>query len=127
MTTKLANNFGIALLILGLAGFTPSLTSHGMLLGIFRVNPATNAFHLFAGAAAIWCAFSSTLAVKAYFRFFGALFGVLAVAGFFSSDERVFEWMATNLADARLNLSFSLIFLAISLVRTRESPVLDMF
>jgi len=78
MTTKLANNFGIALLILGLAGFIPGLTSHGMLLGIFRVNPATNAFYLFAGAAGIWCALSSSLAVKVYFRLFGALFGVLS-------------------------------------------------
>jgi len=125
MTTKLANNFGIALLILGLAGFIPGLTSHGMLLEIFKVNPATNAFHLFAGAAAIWCALSSTLAVKAYFRLFGALFGALAVAGFFSNNERVFECMANNLANARLHLSFALTFLAIGLVRTRESPLPD--
>jgi hypothetical protein len=125
MTTKLANNFGIAFLILGLAGFIPGLTSHGMPLGIFRVNPATNAFYLFAGAAGIWCALSSTLAVKVYFLLFGSLFGVLAVAGFFSSHERLFECMADNSADARLHLSFALTFLAIGLVRTRESPLPD--
>src|SRR5438045_9368574 len=112
MTTKLANNFGIALLILGLAGFIPGLTSHGMLLEIFKVNPATNAFHLFAGAAAIWCALSSTLAVKAYFRLFGALFGALAVAGFFSYKERVFECMGNYFADARLQCRFAFLYSA---------------
>jgi hypothetical protein len=123
MTTKLANTFGIALLILGLAGFTPGLTSNGMLLGIFQVNQAQNAFHLFAGAAAIWCTLSSTLAVRAYLRFFGAVFALLAVAGFFSDDGTVFGYMANNLPDAWLHFSFALVFVATSLLRTRE-PVL---
>jgi hypothetical protein len=124
MTTKLANTFGIALLILGLAGFTPGLTSHGMLLGIFQVNQAQNAFHLFAGTAAIWCTLSSTLAVRAYFRFFGALFAVLAVAGFSSDNEKVLGYMANNLPDAWLHLSFALSFLATSLLRTCEPMLL---
>jgi Domain of unknown function (DUF4383) len=124
MTTKLANTFGIALLILGLAGFTPGLTSNGMLFGIFQVNQGQNAFHLFAGTAAIWCTLSSTLAVRAYLRFFGALFAVLAVAGFFSDDGTVFGYMANNLPDAWLHFSFALVFVATSLLRTRE-PVLS--
>jgi hypothetical protein len=123
MTTKLANTFGIALLILGLAGFTPGLTSNGKLLGIFQINQAQNAFHLFAGTAAIWCTLSSALAVRAYFRFFGALFAILAVAGFFSDNGTVFGYMANNLPDAWLHFSFSLLFVASSLFRTRE-PVL---
>ena len=81
------------MLILGLAGFIPGLTSHAMLLEIFKVNPATNAFHLFAGAA--------------------------------RDLVRLFECMANNLANARLHLSFALTFLAIGLVRTRESPLPD--
>ncbi len=94
-----------------------------MLLGIFQVNQAQNAFHLFAGTAAIWCTLSSTLAVRAYFRFFGALFALLAVAGFFSDNGKVLGYMENNLPDAWLHFSFALVFVATSLLRTRE-PVL---
>jgi len=81
MTKIFADIFGVLLLLLGILGFIPEVTPHGMLLKIFQVNHSLNFIHLFSGIAALWCGLSSTLAARVYFRFFGLLYGLIAVMG----------------------------------------------
>lgn len=102
MVQKLAWVFGIVFLVVGLAGFVPSLTQGGMLLGIFEVDPLHNVIHLLSGALAIGAVLAGNYA-RLYFQVFGVVYAVVAVVGFMQGDT-VLGLISTNMADHLLHL-----------------------
>ena len=116
--------FGALLLLLGILGFIPEVTPHGMLLKIFQANHSLNFVHLFPGMAGIWCGLSSSLAAKVYFRFFGFVYALFAVMGLFARHGIVLGRIANNVADTWLHVAIAIIFLILGLASTQEPATL---
>lgn len=95
----MTNVFGTVLLILGLVGFIPWLTSDGVLLGVFQAAPVNNIFYIISALAAFWAASLSAHAARTYFRIFGAIFLGLAIIGFAMDDGLIFGVIAQTGAD----------------------------
>jgi len=124
MTKRFANIFGVLLLLLGILGFIPEVTPHGMLLKIFQVNHSLNFIHLFSGIAALWCGLSSTLAARVYFRFFGLLYGLIAVMGLYARHGMLLGQITNNMADTWLHVALAITFLILGFAPTREPAAL---
>lgn len=99
--------FGIALVLVGILGFVPSVTPNGHLLGLFHVNALHNLIHLLSGFAALWCGFSSRYHSRLYFQIFGVIYALVAVLGFFYGYEPIFGIIANNIADAWLHVAIA--------------------
>ena len=89
--------FGIILLVVGVLGFVPGITTGHMLLGIFHVNPAHNVVHLLSGAVALWAGSTGVGAARNYFRVFGLVYGLVAVLGFFVGDGLILGLISNNM------------------------------
>jgi Domain of unknown function (DUF4383) len=124
MTKIFANILGALLLLLGILGFIPDVAPHGMLLKIFQVNHGLNFIHLFSGIAGLWCGLSSTLAARVYFRFFGLLYGLIAVMGLYARHGMLLGRITNNTADAWLHVAVAITFLILGLAPTREPAAL---
>jgi len=92
----LAQVLGIVLTILGVAGFL----SDGMLF-LFAVDFSHNLIHLLSGLAAIYATRSHHLS-QWYLMVIGAVYGVLAFAGFLE-DGNILDLFLTNRADDYLH------------------------
>lgn len=105
-TQKWAWTFGIVLLVVGILGFIPGITTDdGHLLGVFHVDTMHNIVHILSGIIALWTAASSASASRMYFRIFGIIYALVMVAGFIQSgDDMVLGVMANNMADNILHL-----------------------
>lgn len=102
MVQKLAWVFGIVLLVVGVLGFVPGITTDMMLLGIFHVDMLHNIIHIVSGLAAIaaaWGMYSSRL----YFQVFGVIYGLVAVVGLVQGDT-VLGLIGINMADNVLHV-----------------------
>lgn len=119
MLRMIAILFGIAFIFGGIAGFLPSFTTDGLLLGYFSVNLLHNLFHIATGVIAIMCAVSHQ-ATKYFFILFGILYGVIAIAGF--SGAEIMSGMQLNMADNVLHVFVAAValFLGFS-ARSRQS------
>jgi hypothetical protein len=114
MINTMATIFGIVFLIVGILGFIPGITDEtGHLLGLFHVNAAHNLIHIVSGLAALIVAGMSARAAVNYFRIFGAIYGLVAVLGFFSGDELILGMVANNQADNWLHVAISAVALAL--------------
>jgi len=107
MTKALAILFGLILLVVGVLGFVPGITTNQMLLGVFHVNPAHNVVHLLSGAIALWAGFTSVGASKNYFRIFGLVYGLVAVLGFFVGDGLLLGLISNNMAITWLHVAIA--------------------
>ena len=88
MTTvqRVAQIFGIVFILVGLLGFTASMSmEHGMLLGMFPVNVVHNIVHILFG---VWglAASRSFSGAKTYGIVGGVIYLVLAVLGWIAPD-----------------------------------------
>lgn len=99
--------FGIFFIVAGIAGFVPALAPDGMLFGLFMVNAVHNIVHVASGAAALICAFTGTGASRKYFQIFGAVYGLVAVLGFFYGNSPLLGVMAHNNHDIWLHILIS--------------------
>jgi hypothetical protein len=107
MLKKFAIIFGAVMLLVGILGFVPGITTDQHLLGVFHVNPAHNVVHLLSGAVAIACGMASGLASQLFFRIFGALYGLVALLGFMGGDRPVLGFVSNNLADSWLHTAIA--------------------
>jgi hypothetical protein len=73
--------------------------------------------------AGIWCGLSSGLAAKVYFRFFGTVFGVAAMMGFFARHGLLLGRITNNRADTWLHLGFAVLFLLFGFAPTQEPAI----
>lgn len=92
----LAQVLGVVLTILGVAGFFSDGT-----LFLFAVDFPHNTVHLLSGLAALYAARSHHLA-QWYLMVFGAVYGVVALAGFLW-DGNILDFFWTNRADDYLH------------------------
>jgi len=109
---KWANILGWVLLVLGVLGFIPGITSGGHLLGIFAVDGLHNTIHLVSGAVFIWAARKDEGTVKMWAKVFGIIYGIIAVLGLFG-EGYVLGFIVNNMADAALHIVIAAIALYI--------------
>lgn len=84
--SKIAIIFGIVLLIVGILGFIPGITSNGLLLGLFAVNTFHNLVHIITGIIGLLAATQEKYA-KLFFQIFGVIYLILGVLGFFMMNQ----------------------------------------
>ncbi|CEA07182.1 hypothetical protein BN1051_00495 [Arthrobacter saudimassiliensis] len=107
--------FGIAFLVLGVAGFIPGLTteygsllfagpdSTAVLLGVFQVSVLHNVVHLLLGFAGLWMARTNSSA-KTYLVGAGILYAVLFLYGLLVPLGSTANFVPFNQADNWLHL-----------------------
>jgi hypothetical protein len=106
-TQKAAKWFGWVILIVGIAGFVPGIvTTSGLELGIFQVDPIHNLIHILSGLIALFCARTLT-ASKTYFKIFGIIYGIITILGFVMMNGMVLGMMM-NTADNVLHIVITL-------------------
>lgn len=108
-TMKFAKIFGWILLIIGILGFVPGITSGGKLLGIFEVDAMHNIIHVASGVVALMMS-KSEMKAKMFFKIFGVIYAVVTVFGFVGSDN-VLGIFGVNLADNLLHTIIALVAL----------------
>lgn len=101
---KWANIFGWVLLVVGVLGFIPGITtSANLLLGIFAVDALHNIVHIVTGAVGIWMARKGEDSAKMFFKVFGVIYAVVTILGFISGGS-ILGYISTNMADNILHL-----------------------
>ena len=109
MIKRIAIVFGALFVLAGILGFMPGDTAfepggeEGRLFGAFAVDDLHNAVHVLTGIAAIAVGLTTEAACRMFFRIFGVIYGLVAVAGFAYGSGPLFGIMANNLADAALH------------------------
>lgn len=103
----LAQVLGIILTILGIAGFFSDGT-----LFLFAVDFPHNTVHLLSGLAALYAARSYHLA-QWYLMIIGAVYGIIAFAGFLW-DGNILDFFWTNRADDYLHAVIAITALVVS-------------
>lgn len=101
---------GLALLLVGISGFVPGVTTagpngHQMLFGVFMVGAFHNVFHLISGMIGLFASTSEKYA-RGYGWMFGLVYAVLAVVGFAIGIGGV------NMADNILHTALAFILLS---------------
>ena len=105
-TQKAAKVFGWIILIVGVISFIPGIVSStGLLLGIFAVDPIHNVIHILTGLLALFSAGSFT-ASKSFFKIFGIVYLIVTLLGLFTGT--VLNLFAVNMADNVLHIVITL-------------------
>jgi hypothetical protein len=125
MAQKLAWIVGIVLTAVGVLGFVPGITSGGMLLGIFEVDTPHNLVHLLTGVIALAVAMGSGAYVSLYFKVFGVVYALVAVAGL-AMGSPVLGLIHANMADHILHLALAAIFLYVGFGMREQTPSMAM-
>ncbi len=96
--------FGIIMVIVGILGFIPQVTPHGLLLDLFHVNVEHNWIHILTGVVSILCGLTSEHASRLYFQIFGIIYALVAILGMFYGDRPILGLIANNTADVVLHV-----------------------
>jgi len=100
-TQKIAMVFGVVMLVVGLLGFVPGITTaDGHLLGIFEVDTLHNIVHILTGILAL--VFMKKNA-KMFFKVFGVVYLLVTIVGFVMGGNILGLFMV-NMADNVLHL-----------------------
>ncbi len=100
----MATIFGWVLLIIGILGFIPGITTDEHLLGIFHVNMMHNLVHIISGLAALYLAMKGEESAQMFFKVFGVIYGVVALLGFVVGDGLLLGFISNNMADTWLHV-----------------------
>ena len=104
--------FAAVFILIGLLGFVPALTPHGLLLGIFRVDTMHNLVHLLSGIVAGAAALSGNRKyIRMYFKIFGCVYLLVTILGFALGGNLIL--FMVNMADNVLHLLIAASALAI--------------
>ena len=109
MAQTLAWVFGVILVVVGILGFVPGITTNNMLLGIFMVDGLHNIIHIVTGLAALAAAWGM-YRTRLFFQVFGVVYAVVAVVGLVQGNT-VLGRITTNMADHILHLALAVVFL----------------
>jgi hypothetical protein len=103
MARTFALVLGVVLLLVGILGFV-LVPDHGLLLGIFAVNPAHNAIHVLTGILGIAAAYGGW--ARTFCQAFGIVYLLVAALGFVAVDAQgmLLGLIHTNMADNILHL-----------------------
>lgn len=108
MLKRAALIFGAVFLVVGILGFVDAVTPPspevpgGLLFGLFAVNGVHNWVHLLSGIVALIVGLRSEAASRIYFRAFGVIYALVALAGIFVG-EGLLMGMAHNMPDVALH------------------------
>jgi len=111
--------FGIVVLLVGILGFVPGITSGGLLLGIFMVDGMHNVVHLLTGILAIAAAMGAGTYAKLYFKVFGVVYALVAVLGFVMGGQVL--GMMMNVPDHLLHVVIAAFALYVGFVM-KDAP-----
>ena len=103
---------GIVLLGVGLWGTFTGGHDHNLI--IFGINGSHNLVHVISGALAIGVSLGSGAYAKAYCVAFGAIYGLVAIAGF-ANISAVVQMLNLNAADNLLHLGIGAVCLLVGL------------
>ena len=122
---------GATILLFGILGFTPGITSHfgdmkfagekpsARLFGVFQVSGLHNLANMLAGLAGLALA-RTWRSARAYLFGTGAFYLAFSLMGFVNHSS----WIPSNNADDWLYLAFSAVLFAIGVAtRSRSEPV----
>lgn len=101
---KITLALGVVYVLIGILGFVPGITSNGLLLGIFAVNPLHNIAHLVLGAVLIWGGTSASY--TSVNKAMAVVFAALVVASFIAP---IVEQLPLNPPDTILHLVSALL------------------
>jgi hypothetical protein len=109
MSHKLLKWVGWLLVLLGVLGFVPGITtSDGLLLGVFEVNAAHNIVNLLIGILAI--VFSGGGSARMAAIIFGLIYAIVGLLGLFSTGD-VLGVLAANSASSWLHIVLAVLLL----------------
>lgn len=111
MLKLLAVLFGLTFIVIGIIGFLPDFKTNDLLFGLFKVNPVHNLIHLGTGVIALLCGLGSRKSSKLFFILFGFIYLAIAIYGFYTGSEMMFDLIAVNQADNFLHLGIALVSL----------------
>jgi flagellar biosynthesis protein FlhB len=111
MLVKAANVLGWVLLVWGVLGFVPGITTDGQLLGMFSVNLAHNVLNIVIGLAALYAAKQGESQSQMMFKTVGVIYAVVAILGFVTGDAPVLGFIANNMADTWLHVVIAVVVL----------------
>jgi len=111
MTKTVATWFGVVLLVVGIMGFIPGITTDNSLFGVFAVNTANNIIHIVVGLLAIWMGMVGEDQSKNFFKVFGVIYALWAILGFISAEEPVLGFLQNNMATTILHVVIALVAL----------------
>ncbi len=121
MVKKTALILGVVLLLVGILGFVPGVTTDGRLLGLFQVNALHNVIHLLTGALGIYVGMMADgKAAKTYFQVFGVVYALVAVLGFVYGDNAILGVVASNMADTWLHVVIAVVALYLGFGASNE-------
>jgi hypothetical protein len=103
---------GVVLLAVGIWGAVTGGHDHQLI--VFGINATHNGVHILSGALAIVASFMGLKASKLYCILFGAVYGLVTVAGFGGVQQAV-TMLNLNMADNLLHLGISAACLGIGL------------
>ena len=115
-----AKIFGAVLLLVGILGFIPGVSSgysdSGLLLGIFAINPLHNVIHIVTGLAALGAGFYGDGAyARMYALVFGLLYALVTIVGFggilFTAPGNFLGIVPINTADNFFHLAIAVTLL----------------
>ncbi len=122
MITIFAKVMGLILLIVGILGFIPGLTPHGMLFGVFMVSEAHSVIHILSGLLFVAVGFSENWELARRVTLgFAIVYGLITVLGFMSSNNVVLG-MPMNMADNVLHLTITVASLMFGLPQRYAMP-----
>lgn len=104
MINLAAKVLGIVFLIIGILGFIPTASPHGMLFGLFYINPLHNIVHLLTGGIGLWVGGKNEDSAILFFQVIGIIYAIVAILGFIYKQGAIFGILANNHADAWLHL-----------------------
>ena len=116
MAKTLAWVFGIVFLLIGVLGF---YSGGNMLLGIFMISKRHNAVHLGSGALALLAAVGGENTARLYFKVFGIVYLLVAIAGFAAHRVPVLG-IPLNTADDVLHLVIAAVSLYAGFAGSKE-------
>lgn len=108
---KFGKVFGWILLIIGVLGFVPGITTDMHLLGIFHVDAIHNIIHILTGIVGIVIS-KSDMSARKFFRVFGIIYAIVTIVGFVQGTT-VLGIFGINMADNILHLVITVVALAI--------------
>lgn len=115
--------FGAVFIVIGILGFIPAVAPPAddgvgsMVLGVFAVNPFHNWVHIISGVAAIVVGLMSEEASQWYFKIFGVVYALVAVAGIFVGRGYLMG-MAHNVPDIVLHVVIAVAALYLGFMAT---------
>lgn len=111
MAKKAAQVMGIILVIIGILGFIPGVTTDSLLFGTFSVNTLWNIMYIVLGLIGVYVSSSAPASSKMYLQVVGVIYALWAILGFVYGSDMILGIIANNSADNWLHVVIALILL----------------